>query len=360
MARPFDRCPAWNDVTYRPLREQYAVLQDLEGVITRDLSERARDHFPEDPEAADLLLKVLPARVHSLVGAGFQVALSGWGEAALIVGRSAFECMLDAYWAANNRDLVEERLHRHFQLWSARDSAVQDVESDPPWAQLLQQATLELGIGQHPSDPVPQSGEEARKLIGAENYRSSWTGIDMHSRASALVDAELEWPIPETSEGELNALVKTVIAETNLRAHTSLYAVESVYAIVGPEAPGRVPHTSMVRRGTDPRRIPLALFLLGYCLVQSEKLSAALFDRPATTFDSALEELTLVTRPVLDSDLKRAGRNGTCPCGSGRKAKRCHGGTPIDEEDLGLVFMLIREGALLSDQPWGNLPDMQH
>ena len=41
----------------------------------------------------------------------------------------------------------------------------------------------------------------------------------------------------------------------------------------------------------------------------------------------------------------KAGRNDLCPCGSGKKYKKCHG--PKDEKSRGTMIMLLIVGVLI-------------
>lgn len=55
--------------------------------------------------------------------------------------------------------------------------------------------------------------------------------------------------------------------------------------------------------------------------------------------DNPYDEFSVVTVKVIRPEFKRIGRNELCPCGSGRKYKKCHQGTTAELMDHHIVHM---------------------
>jgi hypothetical protein len=215
IADALDRCPILAGRVHQPLREQLQACRDLR-TTAHDLLVDGALIGPEDNEVLSTLLSV---RAHGFYEAVLVLAHRGYGEQALVVGRSLFETMLDQYWVANNSRLAVPRWTEHFAFW-AKD--------------------LERKVAVSAGRDLPKlSNEEAREEVREEvrenrrlrqEYGKSFTGLSSGEKVALLEGSDLRYRVPERYLPELRRIADVVLHEANLRMHTSAYAEDALAA----------------------------------------------------------------------------------------------------------------------------------
>lgn len=235
----------------------------------------------------------------------------GRGEQALMLNRALFEAMVDAHWAhANPKDAVA-RYSDH-----ARFTNALHTELTEPYLDLLD------------ASPVPSaelSPEERRRLVdlyGPHGHRS-WTGLGLHGRVEAIRHA---WG--QERDQRLLQLFRDLAGKLNNEAlHPS--AAGMFRQVVPAQEPSEGP-TVNFRSGPSLHMFRQALLGAVWSYAQIlgliyEEFLLAERDAMGQAYEHALR---LLYEPS-DAETRRTSRNDLCPCGSGRKYKRCHLGREL-------------------------------
>jgi hypothetical protein len=214
-----------------------------------------------------------------------------------MLNRALFEGMATACWACANPQLAAKRFvqhqRHHRSQWSKR--------------------YLESGVIKKPLPDIPGTEEqrELDKLFGPWGDRL-WCGLPLHKLVAAIED---QW-----EEGaRLKGFFVIAHATNNEMQHTTARSLL--------EPANESDASLQVRRaGPSLRGVDTALHgalwcyahllraTADYCEVDGREEIMPLFNRGEATF-----------RPIAADAEKGVGRNDPCPCGSGRKFKRCHG-----------------------------------
>jgi hypothetical protein len=313
IADALDRCPILAGCVHQPLREQLQACRGLRA-IAHDLLVDAALIGPEDDE---VLSNLLDARAYNFYEAGLVLAHRGYGEQALVVARSLFETMLDQHWVANNPRLAAPRWTEHSAFWQ------KDLE---------RKAAVSAG-----RDLPKFSDEEAREQKRLrQEYGKSFTGLSTGEKVALLERADLRYGIPERHVAELRRLADVVLHEANLRMHTSAYAEDAVAMMVA--SPLR-----MFELGAAVDLVPRALHLASWTYLRSVHLLVRRQYKGGRAFAHAERMLAEAMATVPAERMASGKPTASCPCGSGRQVRDCHGRRAIDEDDLNLAFALINE-----------------
>jgi hypothetical protein len=283
----------------RQVREHYgreleacATLLELAREIVEPDSWKGRGL--DDAKPADSLIAMEAARSLKTYRGALDAALGGFGPQATMLNRSLFEGMAVAYWVRVNPELAAERFEQHRRhnrsMWAQRFDLLVD---DP---QILD---------------LPDADEQRKlnKIFGAWGT-NLWVGLPMHKLIDAIQD---QWSKPL----ELRKFFAIVYADTVETQHTS---VLSLSRHVRTDSDTNL----ILDSGPNLSHIPQAFYSALWPFGQLLMLVADHFaiegrDRVAPL----VERSRAIFHPIPDS--ARPGRNDPCPCGSGKKYKRCHG-----------------------------------
>jgi hypothetical protein len=242
------------------------------------------------------------ARAVGTFDALLALAERGFGEQVGMLSRALFESAIDAYWVMENPAKAERLAVLHFRqtrlLTAERWNANERREGDPA---------------------MPLFGEDLRdrddlaKLFGQKGQRH-WSRLGLPDRIAAIEDS-----LPQARDGELRARYE----EDNLLANHLLHGTALV---LNDRLSETLDGTLRLLIGTTEQHMPNGL---RHGFWSYQRLSRLILERHAPLRVGAIDDLYEEGWPLLQTltlpALKSAGRNGICPCGSGKKVKDCHG-----------------------------------
>lgn len=251
----------------------------------------------------DGLIAAIFARTTNTFWSAVELARIGFGEQASMLNRSLFEDMVDLHWTVDNPAVAVERYDQHNQH-----------------GEMLLADALRKHPDFMPADELPAFDPDDRaaldKLFGRFGNRS-WTGVGLHDRVTSI---EHQWGSDE-GVGYLRFFRDVVHRDNNQLLHVSAHALNQVITRSGPDAGGLGlklgPGDEYLDRGMSG-----SFWIYGQSVgVVLERFGFAERDE----FSGLFEELMPSFHRFSDDEIKRVGRNDPCPCGSGKKFKRCHG-----------------------------------
>lgn len=242
------------------------------------------------------------ARAVGTFDAILTLADRGFGEQVGMLSRTLFEAAIDAYWVTENPAEAERLAVLHFRqtrlLTAKRWNENERREGDPA---------------------MPLFGEDLRereevsKLFGSKGQRH-WSRLGLPDRIAAV-----EHSLPQSHDGELRARYE----EDNLLANHLLHGTAMVLNDRLGDGPGGGLRLLI---GATEQHMPNGL---RHGFWSYQRLSRLIAERHSPNRVDAIDDLYREGWPLLQTltvpSLKFAGRNGSCPCGSGRKVKDCHG-----------------------------------
>jgi hypothetical protein len=249
----------------------------------------------------DGIMGALLARSIKTFAAIPHLVRNGYGEQAAMLGRSLFEDMVDAHWVSLHPELSVERYEQQI----THNSMV-----------LAERVAKHPNI--YPDIELPIHDEDERKRLNAIFGRygdRSWTGLSLHERTTAI---ESCW---KDEEGRGHFLFIRDIAHrlNNQLLHAGAYSLNQTLRRQDGES-------LSYKLGPSNDHIDQVVFNVYWIFLQTASLMVEHFE--LDTLD-ALAEMSdrhraSFSRPTED-DLRGVGRNDPCPCGSGKKLKKCHG-----------------------------------
>jgi hypothetical protein len=254
----------------------------------------------DEDRIEDLLVVVIFSRSTKTFWAATDLARTGFGDQAAMLNRSLFEDMVDAHWVTLEPELARQRLEEH----------------DLHGRMLLAEAITNEG-DVLPADEIPTFDPEERRRLDAIFGRyghQSWTGAGLHDRVERIRHL---WRDPKLAG--LDFMRRIVHRENNQLLHLGAYSIAQ-------QIRGRTNDTLTVKFGPNTDHVGNSLLAAFWIFGQtvSHVLSTFEVDCP-DHWKAVYEDQFELFRP-LDADAFRdVGRNDPCPCGSGRKYKRCHG-----------------------------------
>jgi Family of unknown function (DUF5677)/SEC-C motif len=252
----------------------------------------------------DRIVAGLLVRASNTNWAAIELCRIGFAEKALVLERTLFEDMADIYWTAQSDAAeVAERFkahedHQQLLLYEsmAKHPDVFDV-SALPTQDATRRAELDAQFGTYGDKP--------------------WTGLSIHKRIEEVQGQWTEGPDREWLQFFRGLVHRLNNAATHVTSH-SLLSVRSrededgMSFHIGPSA--RVLEGALWN----------SIWIYGHIL----RLALSYFDFPQEDRDKA-DRLRVqgwaLFKTLAPEDLRDVGRNDPCPCGSGRKFKRCHG-----------------------------------
>jgi hypothetical protein len=297
------------------------------------LEHRAR--WPTDA-AFDRVMRLTFASATKTLGAVSILTEQGYGADALRLCRSLLESLLVAYWSVYvaDHDWVVERIDEHQEFTSLVWAELAPLypgwfpdgdPGEPPERAVQDRARLRVQYGEH--------GEQSWWAIDVEqNERGRWkrtTTRTLRTLVEDLIDVpQLEGRLWDAHDGEgaptpfVRALLDIPNRFNNQVLHHNPAGLSS-YAKPGPGG-------LVIDDEPSDKWVPQAEVL---AYVAFSLLCKLMIDVYASDLADSFDELdsTLVSGFVtLSPDQLAAARDGAkrnspCPCGSGLKAKRCHG-----------------------------------
>jgi hypothetical protein len=275
------------------------ALRDLLLEIVRPWHGRLLD--PARPE--DALLAALLTRSAKTFWAVIELARIGFGEQGMMLNRSLFEDVADAYWITLDPEQAKSRYvqhHDHGQM-------------------IMFEALAKHPTLYNPAD-IPRSDPEQRKeldaLFGAYGHKS-WTGIPLHKRVEMVGHL---W-IDEREREHLRFFGRVVQRINNQQLHTRADAVNRTVR-------SRNDAEIAFQLGPSDALAEQALFGAFWTFWYILRLILDHFEVEATLrgrLDGQFNDGTATFRSLTAEELRGVGRNDSCPCGSGKKYKHCHG-----------------------------------
>jgi hypothetical protein len=268
------------------------LLAYAEGLL-RDWPGRAVENIP------DGLILALFARSLDTATASVRLAADGYGAQASMLNRSLFEDMIDAHWVVTEEEAAERCFADHLQ--HGRMLLADAVAKYPEYY-----AEIEL----------PEFDPVERKALDDDYGRfghKSWTKVNLHERVSLV---EHHWT-DEVGRSTLHFFHDIAHRENNQTLHVSSATLGKNLEFHDGELGLTVgPREDMVDR---------ALFGSFWIL---DAIVGVLLDRFGIELDEETRGAVFSTRDFIslsEEQMRDAGRNDLCPCGSGIKFKRCHG-----------------------------------
>ncbi len=250
-----------------------------------------------DSQVADTVIAAESARGLKTYRASLDAALGGYGPQAAMMNRALFEGMATACWACANPQLASERFSQHQRhhrgLWSKRYLASGVIEQPLP------------------DVPGPEEQRKLDRLFGPWGDKL-WCGLPLHELVAAIED---QW-----EEGaRLKGFFVIAHATNNEVQHTT------TRSLLQPVLGDTVDHLQ-VDAGPSLGGVEQALHGAMWTYAHLLKAAADYFE-----IDGRKEIKPLLARweaafmPIHPDAARVTERNDPCPCGSGKKFKRCHG-----------------------------------
>jgi SEC-C motif len=248
----------------------------------------------DDSKLADRLIVMEAARSLKTYRGSLDAALGGFGPQAAMQNRSLFEGMAVAHWVRANPELAAERFQQHIQ------------HNRGMWAKRFGTLVEDAGIHDLPTD---EEQHQLDKIFGKWGTKL-WAGLAMHEIVDAI---ESQWAEPR----ELRQFFAIAYADNVETQHTSALSL-SRQVTTDDES------NFILDSGPSLAQIPQALYgalwPFGHLLtLVAEHFAIEGRERIAPL----VEQSKAIFFPIPESE--RPGRNDPCPCGSGKKYKKCHG-----------------------------------
>jgi len=282
-----------------PLSERLRVCRELADLVTQTL-EGAR--VAEAGRPGNRMILAVWARSAGTFSAVLLLAELRYGDQVGMLARALFESTIDAYWIAANPAKAEALGIQHFRL-------------------------MRLLVAQHYNEHERRDGDPAlplftediqeraklSKLFGTKGQRH-WSTDGLPDRIAAIKDT-----LPQDREGELQARYDDDNRLANLLLHGSTVAMNDR---ITEDAFGNV----HIHSGPSEQHLANGL---RHAYWSYERLAVLIAKRRNPDAQAGFERLYAEGWPRLQTitlpAIKKAGRNGRCPCGSGLKVKECHG-----------------------------------
>jgi Family of unknown function (DUF5677)/SEC-C motif len=283
-----------------PLDRRIDVCRELQDATNDALALERRG---TTQRGGDRMVRALWARSAATYDALLVLAECKYGEQCGMLSRVLFESTIDGYWIVQYPEDAQALAVNHFRqtrLLVALDYNRHRREHEP-----------EMPLF---SEDIADRAMLA-KLFGARGQRH-WTTKGLPERIRDVRDA-----VPQSAPGELARQHDEYNKFANLLLHGSPMSLND--RIV--EFPGGA---AGVRTGPSEQHLAPAM---RHAYWSYYRLVLLVLDRQAASGRSQVEQLYTHGWPQLQSitdvELRALGRNGQCPCGSGRKVKDCHGAT---------------------------------
>jgi hypothetical protein len=273
----------------------------------RALADCAREAFEgttavavRDRAGARMILAVW-ARAAGTFTAALLLAENGYGDQVGMLARALFESTIDTYWIAKYPAEAQRLAVLHFRqtrLLAAEHWNEHERRDGDPALPLL---TEDIG-----------DRDEFAHLFGSKGQRH-WTRQGLPDRI-----VEIDAAVPQTRDGELRFRLDEDNKLANLLLHGSPVALNDRISETGFG-------NATIAAGPSQQHLANGI---RHAYWSYQRLVLLVAGRRNAGAVEQIEELHAEGWPLLQTitapALKKAGRNGQCPCGSRRKAKDCH------------------------------------
>jgi hypothetical protein len=257
--------------------------------------------------SADELISLEFGRSTKTMRAAVHLAANGFGEQAAMLNRSLFESMLVAHWVHANPELATEqfKLSQKFDRHLAAELIRTQGWEDGSTEEELSDATLE-----------GRELQRMEKLFGPHGEKP-WVGLSIYR---LLEEVEDQWPDDDEGRAMLWQFWRVVHNDNNQLLHSSSAGMRRVLG-------GHDEYGGKLWVGPSTVHIDQALFGSFWIYAQIAGLMVERFELgDPESYYAAYQVSAIAFVGLTPEQVKDAGRNDPCPCGSGRKYKRCHGG----------------------------------
>lgn len=282
-----------------PLAERLRVCRELAEYVNREFE---GPRLVEAGRQGNRLILAVWGRAAGTFSAVVLLAEQGYGDQVGMIARALFESTVDAYWIAANPAEAERLGVLHFRLmrllvaenWNERERR----DGDPA----LPLMTEDI-----------RDREMLTKLFGTKGQRH-WTTKGLPDRIAAI-----QANFPQAHDNELRARYDDDNRLANLLLHGATVALNDR---ITDDAIGN----ATIRSGPSEQHLANGL---RHAYWSYQRLALLIAESRNPQVRPEIERLSAKGWPRLQTitlpALKKAGRNGQCPCGSSRKAKDCHG-----------------------------------
>lgn len=297
-----------------PLRRDDKRIKGIGACV--DLRDHVKDVVAEVTAAGEW--QMTPGELDNLVYGTFArgtktyravllLADRGYGEQAAMLNRSLFEHAVVAWWLLlqDDREAVMQRIrdhHEHAQILFERHSVLHP----------------ELAFDDERHDARERNSERVAELDGlfGMHGHKHWTGRNL---AQLVREVEDGWDEPYA--GLLVKFFRFVNSWNNSMLHHSAMGVSQGVKWERPE------ETPVLKLGPSHEWVDAVLFAAfwSYGVLVLAALRCGSDDR-REELRAFLDDRGVDFRELTQDELRGVERNDPCPCGSGRKFKRCHGG----------------------------------
>jgi hypothetical protein len=283
-----------------PLDERLAVCRDLADFVEKAFA--GPQPAPWNQKGDRMILATWARAAAGTFSAVLLLAEQHHGDQVGMLARALFESAIDAYWISSHPTEAQRLGVLHFRFmrllvaeqWNEHELR----DGDPPLPLMAEDI---------------RDRTELTKLFGTKGQRH-WTRLGLPDRIAAIKGA-----FPQARDDELLVRYDADNRLANLLLHGSTMALNDRITDTGFGS-------ATIHVGPTDQHLANGL---RHAYWSYERLALLIADRRnpdaraeiERLYDAGWPRLQTITAPAL----KKAGRNGQCPCGSGRKAKDCHG-----------------------------------
>jgi SEC-C motif-containing protein/uncharacterized protein DUF5677 len=262
----------------------------------------ARDHEQMSP---DEIIVMELSRSRKSYEASIDLAQRGFGEQAAMINRSLFEGMAVAHWVHSHESEAMDRfnraarLHDHLYVERIRNAGWLDEEE----------------VARAAVKPLDDDDLKALNNDFGRYGEFMWTG---HSNMRNLIsEIEDQWE-SERAKKELWTFFKIAHHDNNQLLHSTVSGMAR--SLVHRDREG-----IRVWNGPATTSIDKALFGAYFAFLNLLTLGFDRFElKGREELDEMVKEHQFVFVRLTDADKVGVQRNDPCPCGSGKKFKKCH------------------------------------
>lgn len=272
-------------------------LRDFSLEIARPWDGRAL----EGPE--DMIVASLFARSSNTYQALLELCRISFASQAAMLNRSLFEDMVDVHWVTVEPSLAVQRYEQHNE--HGMMIFAESARCHPEYFDVDKLPTFDV-----------ERRTELDDIFGPYGSKP-WTGRDLHRRVQ---DIEHLWT-DEDGRRHLHFFRRIIHRHNNQQLHTTADSLNRTVR-------SQTETETAFRSGPSAEGVAAALWASFWTMSQTVRLILDYFAFPDTVrerCDAMIVDGFASFATIPKEDLRGVVRNDRCPCGSGKKFKRCHG-----------------------------------
>jgi hypothetical protein len=253
-----------------------------------------------DPDGVDAFVLALLSRSVNTFDALSGVVRQGYSGQAGMLARSMFEDMVDAHWVTVEPQLAREQYEDHL------------VHGQMLWIDQMRKYPEQYGHVE-----LPEFNPRERDRLDEKFRRwgtTPWSGLAIHTRVDAIAHLWTD----EASRSTLFFYRDIIQRDHNQTLHVSGESLNRAVELLQDGTPS-------FRIGPRDDGLDAVLTAGFWTLTQTLTLVRDHFGLTFTGEEERIIDPPIAFRRLPGELLQDVGRNDRCPCGSGRKFKRCHG-----------------------------------